>query len=96
MLRNLLDNAARHAASRRCRWRARTSGEHAVLTVDDDGPGIAAADRERVFDRFIRLDDDRSRSAGGTGLGLAIVREIVTAHQRQRLDRATERAAARG
>ena len=80
MLRNLLDNAARHAASE-ISVAAGISGEHAVLTVDDDGPGIAAADRERVFGRFVRLDANRSRSAGGAGLGLAIVREIVAAHQ---------------
>jgi signal transduction histidine kinase len=80
MLRNLLDNAARHATSE-VSVAADACGAHAVLTVDDDGPGIAPADRERVFGRFVRLDANRSRSAGGAGLGLAIVREIVTAHQ---------------
>lgn len=79
VLRNLLNNAARHAVSRidvAVGW----DGGDVVVTVADDGPGIAAADRDRVFDRFVRLDADRSRSAGGTGLGLAIVREIVAAH----------------
>jgi signal transduction histidine kinase len=80
MLRNLLDNAARHANSE-VSVIAEADGDHAVLTVDDDGPGIAPADRERVFGRFVRLDANRSRRAGGAGLGLAIVREIVTAHQ---------------
>jgi signal transduction histidine kinase len=79
MLRNLLDNAGRHATSQ-VFLAARACGSHAVLTVDDDGPGIAHADRERVFHRFVRLDANRSRSAGGAGLGLAIVREIVAAH----------------
>lgn len=79
MLRNLLDNAARHAA-REVRVAVRPRGENAVITVDDDGPGIPACDRERVFGRFVRLDAGRSRSAGGAGLGLAIVREIVAAH----------------
>lgn len=50
------------------------------LAVTDHGPGIAEADRERVFDRFARPDDSRSRSQGGTGLGLAIVREVVASH----------------
>ncbi len=56
------------------------AGPMAVITVTDDGPGIPAADRERVFDRFTRLDAARSRDEGGTGLGLAIVRETVRAH----------------
>lgn len=79
MLRNLLDNAARHAVST-VSVSARACDEHAVITVDDDGPGIAPQDRERVFDRFVRLDAGRSRSSGRAGLGLAIVREIVAAH----------------
>jgi signal transduction histidine kinase len=51
-----------------------------VLTVDNDGPPVAAEDRERIFGRFVRLDDSRTRDTGGTGLGLAIVAEIVKAH----------------
>ena len=48
--------------------------------VGNDGPEIPRADRERIFDRFVRLDDSRSRDGGGSGLGLAIARDIVTAH----------------
>lgn len=50
------------------------------LTVTDDGDGIAAADHERIFERFTRLDDARARDTGGAGLGLAIVAEVVRAH----------------
>ncbi len=76
LLRNLLDNATRHAAAR-VGVSVHADTANAVLTVDDDGPGIPAPDRERVFERFTRLDDDRSRKTGGTGLGLAIAREIA-------------------
>ncbi|MCU1378876.1 MAG: Signal transduction histidine kinase [Acidimicrobiales bacterium] len=79
VVRNLLDNADRYASS--CiALSLTTEGEDVVLTVTDDGPGIPAADRERVFERFTRLDDARARATGGSGLGLAIARQVVTAH----------------
>jgi signal transduction histidine kinase len=79
VLRNLGDNAARHAGSRV--WFALAERDGAVvLAVDDDGPGIPLADRQRVLQRFVRLDDARTRDAGGSGLGLAIVAELVAAH----------------
>ena len=76
VLSNLVDNGVRHASTRVV-LAAGVSAGQALLTVTDDGPGVAPADRERVFDRFTRLDDARSRDAGGTGLGLAIVRELL-------------------
>jgi signal transduction histidine kinase len=76
---NLVDNAVRHARSKVVLAVDRDGAYHRV-TVTDDGPGIPAADRERVFSRFIRLDDARDRDAGGAGLGLAIVRELVRRH----------------
>jgi signal transduction histidine kinase len=79
VLRNLGDNAARHAGGRVGFALAERDGA-VVLAVDDDGPGIPAADRERVLKRFVRLDDARARDAGGSGLGLAIVAELVAAH----------------
>jgi signal transduction histidine kinase len=78
-LRNLGDNAARHAATR-VTVAVRPDGGHGELVVTNDGPPIAPADRERIFDRFVRLDDSRSRTGGGTGLGLPIARDIVAAH----------------
>jgi signal transduction histidine kinase len=80
VLRNLVDNAARHAQSR-VDIQVKTRDGQAILSVADDGPGIPVAERGRVFDRFVRLESDRSRRGGGTGLGLAIVAEIVAAHQ---------------
>jgi signal transduction histidine kinase len=73
---NLVDNAVRHARTR-VEVAARVDQMWAVITVSDDGPGIAPGDRERVFERFARLDDARGRNSGGAGLGLAIVRELV-------------------
>jgi len=76
VLANLVENAVRHAGSS-VTLTVRSKGDQAVLTVVDDGPGIPALERERVFERFARLDDARDRDAGGTGLGLAIVRELL-------------------
>jgi signal transduction histidine kinase len=80
VIRNLVDNAVRHAKSRVDIYVGSRDGT-AILTVSDDGPGIAPADRARVFGRFVRLDADRARRGGGTGLGLAIVAEVVAAHR---------------
>ncbi|WP_233550097.1 sensor histidine kinase, partial [Clavibacter lycopersici] len=78
-VRNLADNASRHAAT--TVTVATTAGPAGVvLTVDDDGRGIPAAERERVLDRFVRLDEGRDRESGGSGLGLAIVRAVAEAH----------------
>ena len=77
VLVNLVDNALRHASSTVELTVSGPDGAYHLITVTDDGPGIPAADRERVFARFTRLDDARARDAGGAGLGLAIVRELV-------------------
>jgi len=76
MIGNLADNALRHANSA-VTVRVTPSG---VVEVIDDGPGIPPADRERVFDRFTRLDEARARDGGGCGLGLAIARDVAAAH----------------
>ncbi|GAA1024350.1 hypothetical protein Aple_099860 [Acrocarpospora pleiomorpha] len=79
VLSNLLDNAQRHAAHGVVVGVRRTGGM-AELSVTDDGPGVPAAERERIFQPFTRLDTARSRDRGGTGLGLAIARDIARAH----------------
>lgn len=79
VVRNLLTNALRFAESR-VRVELSERDGRAELTVSDDGPGIAPADRTRVFERFVRLDPARSGRDGGSGLGLAIVAEIVATH----------------
>lgn len=78
-LANLVDNAARHARSD-VRVGVARAGDRIRVWVDDDGAGIPPRDRERVFERFTRLDEGRARDQGGSGLGLAVVRSIVTRH----------------
>jgi signal transduction histidine kinase len=78
-LRNLLDNAERFA-HRGISVAARDAGSEVVVEVVDDGPGVPEADRDRVFERFVRLDGGRARAEGGTGLGLAIVRQVAHDH----------------
>ncbi|MCC2593606.1 HAMP domain-containing protein [Tessaracoccus sp. OS52] len=75
VVRNLVENAARHA-----RTLVRVRVADGSVAVDDDGAGIAPQDRQRVFERFVRLDEARERGAGGSGLGLAIAREIAREH----------------
>jgi signal transduction histidine kinase len=79
VVRNLLDNAARHATSTVAVGLV-TGDETVELTVDDDGPGIPPEDRVAVFERFTRLDDGRARDAGGLGLGLSMVKSITEHH----------------
>jgi two-component system OmpR family sensor kinase len=79
---NLLDNALRHAPQgsqivvRTCR-----EDGHAVLSVQDEGPGLSREHQARVFDRFYRVDGSRTRDSGGLGLGLPIAKAIVEAHR---------------
>jgi signal transduction histidine kinase len=77
---NLLENAGRFAITR-VELELRVVGDDAELTVADDGAGIPVQDRDRVFERFTRLDGSRTASSGGAGLGLAIVQEIVARHR---------------
>jgi two-component system phosphate regulon sensor histidine kinase PhoR len=81
VLVNLVDNAIKYSAEGgKVECRAKLEGNRCVVEVEDNGPGIAQEHLERVFERFYRVDHDRSREAGGTGLGLAIVKHIVEAH----------------
>ncbi|WP_055617941.1 HAMP domain-containing sensor histidine kinase [Streptomyces phaeochromogenes] len=79
VLGNLLDNAQRHTRTS-VAVTVRRSREWAVLGVADDGTGVPAAERERVFERFVRLDEARTRDDGGAGLGLAIARDVAVRH----------------
>ncbi|MEU8899353.1 HAMP domain-containing sensor histidine kinase [Nocardia sp. NPDC048505] len=79
LITNLLDNAEAHATSR-VMLRLNNVHNNAVLEVVDDGPGIPAPERDRIFERFARLDTARGRDDGGAGLGLAIARDIAILH----------------
>lgn len=76
---NVMDNAVRHATSKVAVGLSSADGT-VLLAIEDDGPGIPAAERTRVFERFARLDEARNQDEGGSGLGLAIAKEIVCAH----------------
>ncbi|MGX1241756.1 signal transduction histidine kinase [Streptomyces pseudovenezuelae] len=80
VLDNLLDNARRHARSAVAVTVRRDGDRHAVVGVADDGDGVPAGDRERIFERFVRLDEARARDDGGAGLGLAIARDVAARH----------------
>ncbi|MER5833530.1 ATP-binding protein [Streptomyces sp. NPDC002130] len=79
VLANLLDNAQRHAREA-VSVSVRREGDRAVVGVADDGDGVPDVDRERIFERFVRLDAARSRDDGGAGLGLAIARDVAVRH----------------
>ena len=79
-VRNVIDNACRYAGSR-VSIEVGREGSFAFVRIADDGPGIPQAERQRIFERFTRLEGDRDRSAGGAGLGLAIVWEVMAAHR---------------
>ncbi len=81
VIRNLVENARRHAGPAGTVRVSSTAVDGRLrVDVDDDGPGIPPAERQRVFDRFHRSEAARARASGGAGLGLAIAREIVVAH----------------
>lgn len=79
-LRNLLDNNAERHAAGSVEVELAAADGRVHLRVLDDGPGVSASDREQVFERFVRLDDARTRDEGGAGLGLAIARGIARSH----------------
>lgn len=80
LVRNLADNAARHARGR-IAIGVTPSDQHVFVTIEDDGDGVPIEEREHIFERFVRLDEARSRDAGGSGLGLAIARGIAVAER---------------
>ncbi|MFD5038979.1 ATP-binding protein [Streptomyces sp. NPDC058377] len=76
---NLLDNAERHA-ERSVAVTVRAERDEVLVEVTDDGPGVPETEQDRIFERFVRLDDARSRDDGGAGLGLAIARDVAARH----------------
>ncbi len=80
ILSNVLDNAGRFTPSGGTIRVAVGRDTHAFITVDDEGPGVAEADRERIFERLVRLNSARDRASGGVGLGLSIARTLARTH----------------
>ena len=81
VLQNLLDNAVQYSKpGGKVKVKACVEGEEVVLSVADTGIGIPKAEQERIFERFYRVDEARSRELGGTGLGLSIAKHLVEAH----------------
>lgn len=76
---NVIGNAVKYGAS--AKVGIAEAGGHVVVTIEDEGPGIAPADRARVFDPFVRLEESRGRGTGGSGLGLTIVQAVVRSHE---------------
>jgi two-component system OmpR family sensor kinase len=84
ILGNLLDNAAAYSPQGAAiRLTARRDGGHALVAVQDQGPGIPLADRDRIFQRHVRLNPPSASNRGGLGLGLYIARRLATAHRGQ-------------
>lgn len=75
---NLVENAVKYGDCARIRLVGET--KDAVLTIEDDGPGIPESHKDHVFEPFVRLETSRSRETGGVGLGLALVRSVIRAH----------------
>ncbi len=80
LLENLIENAVKYTSEGKVEVSVRMRDGHTVVSVTDTGPGIAAEDQPRIFERFYRVDKDRSRASGGTGLGLSIAKHIAMIH----------------
>ncbi len=80
VLSNLLSNALKYSPGGKVAVRGRVEPQQVVVSVSDEGPGIAAADLPRVFDRFYRADSDLTKRAKGAGLGLYLAKAVVEAH----------------
>ncbi|MEC8154117.1 MAG: ATP-binding protein, partial [Pseudomonadota bacterium] len=77
---NLIENATKYGLRARVSTERLPDKGRLRVTIDDDGPGIAEEERDRVFRPFVRLEDSRNRKTGGTGLGLAIVKKVMDRH----------------
>lgn len=80
-LYNIIDNAIKYSPDRSLiKIQVYKEGGFVITQIEDNGPGIPDTEKERIFERFYRLDDSRARDTGGTGLGLSIAKEAVTMH----------------